>query len=158
MGGGGHMGGYIPSCGSHQRHCSRRGPQRESRVGTLLHFFGSDNYATSSSNLQALLAVRVIHRRGFVLTCGCASLAVWKGLEPNEHGSPLFWARKERSFASCAGLGEAKAKPISMLRWYPLPTVMPNSSHFVPPQSLSAQGRLNVDETHQGLEKAWEGL
>lgn len=32
-------------------------------------------------------AVRVIHRRGSSLTCGCASLAVWKGLEPNEHGS-----------------------------------------------------------------------
>lgn len=44
-------------------------PEREGRVGTLLHFFGSDNYATSSSNLQARLAVGVIHRRGFVLAC-----------------------------------------------------------------------------------------
>ncbi len=70
----------------------------------------------------------------------------------------LLWARKEWSFASCAGLWEAKAKPISMLRWYPLPTVMPNSSHFSTASESQRSGAVKRGWNAPGLGKSVGGI
>jgi hypothetical protein len=114
-------------------------PEREGRVGTLLHFFGSDNYATSSSNLQALLAVGVIHRRGFVLACWMCLLDSLERSGAERARPTVSGARKERGFASCAGRGGLAAA--RYVKWDRCPRpVKPNSSYFSTPQCVPHAG------------------